>query len=235
MSIEIIYQDEYCICVNKPHDVLVHHSRFSRNNAAEDSLIQLLEQQQGKKYYPVHRLDRRTSGVLILATEKEYVAAFQELFTEQRIQKIYYAVVRGFASEYQLIDSPVKGKDAKAYKEAETEAFLLEKVTLEIPVKPYDTSRYSLVKLLPKTGRMHQLRIHMKKISNPIIGDGKYGDHHHDAMYDEEFGWNNLFLHAGSIAFKHPFTQQEMKLNGSFSNNWQQLFERFNWKNPNKP
>ncbi|MFY0604324.1 MAG: pseudouridine synthase [Flavobacteriaceae bacterium] len=232
MHIEIRYKDAFCICVHKPHDVLVHHSRFSRNNTDEDSLLQLLQTQTGHTYYPVHRLDRRTSGVILLSSKKEYVAAFQQLFTEKKIQKTYYAVVRGFAAEHLVIDSPVKGKDAKEYKEANTEMNLMETVILEIPVKPYDTSRYSLVQLLPKTGRMHQLRIHMKKISNPIIGDGKYGDHRHDAMYVENFGWKNLFLHAGSLAFVHPFSNENLHITAPFSENWIQLFERFKWKNP---
>lgn len=232
MLIEILFEDDHCICVNKPHDVLVHHGKFSRNNADEDSLLQLLEQQHGKKYYPVHRLDRRTSGVILLAKEKEYVSAFQRLFTEERIQKTYYAVVRGYAPEEKYIDSPVKGKDAKEYKDAITELSLLQTISLDIPVGPYDTSRYSLVKLEPKTGRMHQLRIHMKKISHPIIGDGKYGDHRHDAMYRSQFGWKNLFLHAGSLKFKHPFSEELLEIKAPFSENWEALFNHFNWDNP---
>lgn len=232
MKIEILFEDDYCICVSKPHDVLVHHGKFSRNNADEDSLLQLLEQQFEQKYYPIHRLDRRTSGIILLAKQKEDVAAFQKLFTDQEIQKTYYAVVRGYAPEEQYIDSPVKGKDAKEYKDAITTLHLLHTISLDIPVGPYDTSRYSLVKLQPKTGRMHQLRIHMKKISHPIIGDGKYGDHRHDAMYSKQFGWTNLFLHAGSLEFKHPFSQKNMHIVAPFSENWSALFQRFDWENP---
>lgn len=232
MSIPILYEDDYCLCVNKPHDVLVHHGKFSRNNADEQSLLQLLEEQLGAKYYPVHRLDRRTSGVILLAKETSYVADFQQLFTDQHIQKSYYAIVRGFAPEELHIDSPVKGKDAKAYKDAITDLSLLNTVELPIPVGPYETARYSLVQLRPKTGRMHQLRIHMKKISHPIIGDGKYGDHRHDTMYQEQFGWDNLFLHAGSLEFTHPFSKEKLHINAPFSTSWQALFQQFDWNNP---
>lgn len=232
MNIEIIYQDEYCILVNKPNNVLVHHAHHSRNKSDEDSLLQLLKNQLGHKYYPIHRLDRKTSGIILLATKTEFVSKFQELFTQDQIQKTYYGVVRGHAPESRIIDSPVKGRDADVYKEAETHLRLLEKITLEIPVKPYDTSRYSLVELQPKTGRMHQLRIHMSKISHPLINDAKYGDKNHDLMYEAEFGWGNLFLHAGSLTFKHPFTQKELLVKGSFSNDWISLFEKFQWKNP---
>ena len=234
MSLEIIYQDNYCLLVTKPNNVLVHHAHHSRNKIDEVSLIQLIENQFGKRYYPIHRLDRKTSGIILLASKREYVASFQALFTTNEIQKIYYGVVRGFSQEHLIIDSPVKGRDALVYKDAETQLKLLDKIILEIPVKPYKSSRYSLVELKPKTGRMHQLRIHMNKVSTPLINDAKYGDKNHDLMYAEQFGWRNLFLHAGSLEFIHPFTNQKLTLKSSFSEDWIQLFQKFSWKNPLK-
>jgi len=232
MSLEIIYQDSYCLLVTKPNNVLVHHAHHSRNKINEKSLLQLLEDQLATKYYPIHRLDRKTSGIILLASKRSYVASFQSLFTNNQIQKIYFGVVRGFSQEFKIIDSPVKGRDTDVYKEAETHIKLLDKITLDIPVKPYDTSRYSLVELQPKTGRMHQLRIHMNKVSTPLINDAKYGDKNHDIMYGEQFGWKNLFLHAGSLEFTHPFTEEKLILKSSFSEDWIQLFEKFSWKNP---
>ena len=234
MSLEIIYQDNYCLLVTKPNNVLVHHAHHSRNKIDEVSLIQLIENQFGKRYYPIHRLDRKTSGIILLASKREYVASFQALFTNNEIQKIYYGVVRGFSQEHLIIDSPVKGRDALVYKDAETQLKLLDKIILEIPVKPYKSSRYSLVELKPKTGRMHQLRIHMNKVSTPLINDAKYGDKNHDLMYAKEFGWKNLFLHAGSLEFIHPFTNKKLILKSSFSEDWIQLFQEFSWKNPLK-
>jgi len=232
MSLEIIFEDEYILCVNKPNNVLVHHAHLSRNVADEDSLLQLIEAQKALKVYPIHRLDRKTSGIILLAKHKEYVADFQSLFTNNTIQKTYYGVVRGFSPESKIIDSPVKGRDAKVHKDALTKLKTLAKVTLNIPVKPYDSSRYSLVKLLPKTGRMHQLRVHMNKISHPLIGDAKYGDKNHDLMYENQFGFNNLFLHAGQLEFTHPFTNKKKVLKATFSKDWLSLFEKFNWNNP---
>ena len=232
MSLEIIYQDNYCLLVTKPNNVLVHHAHHSRNKIEEESLIQLIENQFGKRYYPIHRLDRKTSGIILLASKREYVASFQALFTNNEIQKIYYGVVRGFSQDNKIINSPVKGRDALVYREAETHLNCLDKIELNIPVKPYDSSRYSLVELRPKTGRMHQLRIHMNKVSTPLINDAKYGDKNHDLMYAKEFGWKNLFLHAGSLEFIHPFTNKKLILKSSFSEDWVQLFQEFSWKNP---
>ena len=234
MSLEIIYQDNYCLLVTKPNNVLVHHAHHSRNKIEEESLIQLIENQFGKRYYPIHRLDRKTSGIILLASKREYVASFQALFTNNEIQKIYYGVVRGFSQDNKIINSPVKGRDALVYREAETHLNCLDKIELNIPVKPYDSSRYSLVELKPKTGRMHQLRIHMNKVSTPLINDAKYGDKNHDLMYAKQFGWKNLFLHAGSLEFIHPFTNQKLTLKSSFSEDWIQLFQKFSWKNPLK-
>ena len=234
MSLEIIYQDNYCLLVTKPNNVLVHHAHHSRNKIEEESLIQLIENQFGKRYYPIHRLDRKTSGIILLASKREYVASFQALFTNNEIQKIYYGVVRGFSQDNKIINSPVKGRDALVYREAENHLNCLDKIELNIPVKPYDSSRYSLVELKPKTGRMHQLRIHMNKVSTPLINDAKYGDKNHDLMYAKEFGWKNLFLHAGSLEFIHPFTNKKLILKSSFSEDWIQLFQEFSWKNPLK-
>ena len=234
MSLEIIFEDEYCICVKKPNNVLVHHAYHSRNVADEKSLLQLLDEQLGGKFYPIHRLDRKTSGIILLAKETHFVSKFQELFTNNTIQKVYYGIVRGHAPEGKIIDSPVKGRDGKVHKEALTHLKTIEKIILEIPVKPYDSSRYSLVELQPKTGRMHQLRVHMNKISHPLIGDAKYGDKNHDMMFDENFGWKNLFLHAGTLEFTHPFTDKELNLKSTFPKDWVSLFKEFDWENPVK-
>ncbi|MDO6599848.1 pseudouridine synthase [Tenacibaculum sp. 1_MG-2023] len=234
MDLEIIFEDEFIICVNKPNNVLVHHARHSRNVADEESLLQLLDAQVGGKFYPIHRLDRKTSGIILLAKETKYVSKFQELFTDNLIDKTYFGIVRGHAPETKIIDSPVKGRDGKVHKEAETHLTTIEKIVLDIPVKPYDSSRYSLVELKPKTGRMHQLRVHANKISHPLIGDPKYGDKNHNVMFEENFSCRNMFLHAGTLEFKHPFSEKQFSLKATFSKDWITLFKVFNWTSPLK-
>ncbi|WP_299052814.1 pseudouridine synthase [uncultured Polaribacter sp.] len=232
MDLEIIFEDNYFIAVNKPNNMLVHHAHHSRNMSHEVSLLKLISESLGLKVYPIHRLDRKTSGIILLAKETGFVSKFQELFTENKIDKNYFGVVRGFSEATKTIDTPVKGKDANIHKEALTHLETLNKVTLDIAVKPYNSSRYSLVKLMPKTGRMHQLRIHTNKISHPLIGDTKYGDKNHDVMFETNFGWKNMFLHAGILVFNHPFTNEKLTLKASFPDDWIALFNEFNWKNP---
>ena len=233
MNLDIIFEDQFIICVNKPNNMVVHHAYHSRNVADETCLLQLIQAEKGIKVYPIHRLDRKTSGIILLAKETTNVSKFQELFTNNEIEKTYYGVVRGFSPESKIIDSPVKGRDASIHKDALTYLKTLEQIVLEIPVKPYDSSRYSLVELKPKTGRMHQLRVHTSKISHPLIGDIKYGDKNHDLMFEENFGWKNMFLHAGHLKFKHPFSEEVLILKANFPKDWISLFEEFTWTNPN--
>ncbi|MBP8792514.1 MAG: pseudouridine synthase [Lutibacter sp.] len=229
MKIEILFEDETIIIVHKPNNVLIHNSYYARN-IKEPTLLDLLFEQLNYLCYPVHRLDRKTSGVLVLAKQKENVSKFQELFNSNEIQKTYLGIVRGFVSDSKLINSPVKNADTNVYKDAETLCEPLQTIELEIPVQPYDKSRYSLVKLTPYTGRMHQLRIHMNKISHPIVGDYKYGDRFHNRMFETNFNCYNMFLHAYELKFKHPITANNITVTTSLPNDWLFIFNKFNWK-----
>ena len=229
MKIPICFEDDYIIAVTKPCNVLVHHSYMARNMDEETTLLDLLQEQYKHKYYPLHRLDRKTSGIILLAKTREHVSVFQDLFLQNKIQKTYFALVRGFAPESGLIDSPVKGRDANVYKEALTTFKKINKIALNIAVHPYESSRYSLVELSPKTGRLHQLRIHLNKISHPIIGDPKYGDRFHNRMFEKEFYCTNMFLHAHKIEFIHPITKLDVSVESRFPSHWLTIFERFNW------
>jgi tRNA pseudouridine65 synthase len=204
---DILFEDDYFVLINKPSNLLVHHSHYARN-IEEESLVELLEAQ-GRKVYPIHRLDRKTSGLIMCAKEKEYVSSFQKLIETNALEKKYLALLRGYVAESGVVDSPVKN-DRGNYKEAETHYRCLHQLELPIPVEPYETARYSVVEFSPKTGRMHQLRIHANKMSHPIIGDPKYGNRHHNHMFIEKFGIDNLFLHASSLKFQHPFTKADL-------------------------
>lgn len=228
--LQVCFEDEYILAINKPNNVLVHHSSMARNQSDEKSLIQLLFDEYQLPFYPIHRLDRKTSGILLFAKQKEYVAPFQELFITNQIQKTYYGLVRGHIAESGKIDTPVKGRDANVHKEALTYFKCLKTIELDIPVHPYDNSRYSLVELSPKTGRLHQLRIHLNKISHPLIGDPKYGDRFHNRMFETELGVSNLFLHAKEIDFVHPFTKEKLIIIADFTIHWNTVAQKFSWQ-----
>ena len=230
-KIEIVFVDDLIIAVNKPNNFLIHQSHYARN-IVEITLLQKLESQLGYPVYPLHRLDRKTSGIIILLKDKSRVAEFQELFSNKTIQKTYYAVVRGFSPERGEINSPVKEDDNGIYKDALTTFETLAQIELPIAVNLHNTSRYSLIKLMPHTGRMHQLRKHMNKINHPIIGDPKYGDRFHNRMFEKEFGSTYLLLHAHQIEFIHPISQHQMNLAADFTDTWKTLLKQFNWEIP---
>jgi tRNA pseudouridine65 synthase len=214
----IIFEDDYYLCINKPNNLLVHHSHYARN-IEEESLMEILKAN-GYNVFPIHRLDRKTSGVLMLAKSKDYVAPFQKMMVQNEVQKVYHALLRGHISESGTIDSPVKNERGN-YKEALTHFRCLKHFALDIPVDPYSSSRYSLVEFTPKTGRMHQLRIHANKISHPIIGDPKHGNRHHNHMFIAEFQNDHLFLHAESLEFVHPFLDTKHLLTAEKAGFWE--------------
>lgn len=222
MQIPVLYEDNECLIVNKPSNILVHHSHYARNIETA-SLIELVRESGFPHASPVHRLDHKTSGTLLLAKEVQHVAAFQELFASDTIRKSYYALLRGHVQESGIIDSPVKNERGN-YKEALTHYRCLEQFELNVVIPPYTTARYSLVEFEPKTGRMHQLRIHANKISHPIIGDPKYGNRHHNHHFQLEWNLPNLFLHAEKLVFRQPFSGELIQCNAPLPEFWEQYF-----------
>lgn len=229
MNIEIVHEDDDIIVVNKPHNLVVYKSYFSRN-IKEKSLLTHLEELCNEKLHIMHRLDRKTGGIIILGKNKETARYFQKLFQNNEIEKTYLAIVRGHSELNGIVDTPIKAEDDKEYKPAFTEYQTLAKIELLIPVGKYDTARYSLIELHPKTGRTHQLRKHMNKINHPIIGDHKYGDRFHNRMFAEKMERTNLFLFASKISFVHPKTKEKLNLTCKPSDAWNTILEKFNYE-----
>ncbi|MBI1837371.1 MAG: pseudouridine synthase [Flavobacteriia bacterium] len=221
MNQKIIFEDKYCFCVNKPNNLLVHHSHFARN-IEEDSLVQILKQHGFETPIPIHRLDRKTSGLILFSKSKEYVKKFQELFDNESIKKKYIALVRGYVLEKMILNSPVKNEKGN-YKDALSELIPIKTIEINIPVQPYNTARYSYIEFYPKTGRTHQLRIHANKISHPIIGDHKHGNRHHNHMFQEVLNLHNLFLHAEELTFMHPLTNENIHLTAPKPDFWNEF------------
>jgi tRNA pseudouridine65 synthase len=184
--------------------------------------MQVLRDQLGRWVYPLHRLDKATSGVLVFALDREIARHMTEIFTDGRVAKSYCAVVRGFTDDSGLIAHPLKEpRDRMAdhrtdpdrpAREAVTEYRRLATVELPHPVGRYATARYSLIAATPRTGRMHQIRRHLKHIFHPVIGDTTYGDGKQNAFFRIRFRCNRLLLHARQIAFMHPLSGQHISI-----------------------
>jgi tRNA pseudouridine65 synthase len=203
---EVLYEDEYCIAVNKIHGLLVHRTNMSTD---KDFLLQRIRNQCGRKVYPLHRLDRPTSGVVLFAFSKEYAAEFFRVFREREVKKTYLALLRGWTDDSGTIDYPLKSSSGKE-QDAMTLYKTLARTEIPVPVGPYEKSRYSLVEVDLKTGRTHQIRRHFAHLRHPVIGDSKYGDGQHNRMFKSEFNSHRLMLAAVELGLTHPFTGGEL-------------------------
>lgn len=236
MELEILYRDDDLIAVNKPAGMLVHRSWLDKHETR--FAMQTLRDQIGQHVFPIHRLDRPTSGVLLFALNSETARLMSEQFEQHLVEKSYLAIVRGYLLEQGRIDYPLKVQldkiadkfsQEKAPQQAVTDYQNLATVELPFSVGKFPTARYSLVQLFPQTGRKHQLRRHLKHLFHPIIGDTNYGDLHQNRAFSAHTGVERLLLHANALRFTTPGRLQKITINAPLDLQWQQLFEQFNW------
>ncbi|MCG9748871.1 tRNA pseudouridine(65) synthase TruC [Vibrio brasiliensis] len=238
--LEIVYQDEYFVAVNKPAGMLVHRSWLDKHET--QFVMQTLRDQIGQHVFPLHRLDRPTSGVLIFALSSEVASQVMPMFANHEMEKTYHAIVRGWILESGRLDYPLKVElDKIADKHASQEKEAQEAITdyqplaqVEIPHSTgrFPTTRYCLMEMKPLTGRKHQLRRHMAHLRHPIVGDTTHGDGKHNKLFREVYDSHRLLLHASSLKFVHPFTQQEIIIEAGLDETWQKLCEEFAWPAP---
>ncbi|WP_394174698.1 tRNA pseudouridine(65) synthase TruC [Thalassotalea litorea] len=238
--LEILYQDDYLVAVNKPAGLFVHRSYLDRHE--KYFALQLVRDQIGQYVYPLHRLDRPTSGVLLFGLSQDVARLMGEQFSDNRIQKTYITMCRGFTPDSGIIDHPLKEKldklgdrfvsEDKPAQQATSEYETLAKASLPVPLGKFPTVRYSLLKLKPKTGRRHQLRRHMAHLRHPMLGDINYGDNKQNPFFGKHFGFRRLMLHAWQLDFIHPITRQKINIRASLDTQWQQVFSALQWQNP---
>ena len=238
--LEIIYQDEYIVAVNKPAGMLVHRSWLDKHET--QFVMQTLRDQIGQHVFPLHRLDRPTSGVLIFALSSEVASQVMPMFANHEMEKTYHAIVRGWILEEGRLDYALKVElDKIADKHASKEKEPQEAVTdykplaqVEVPHSTgrFPTTRYCLMEMKPLTGRKHQLRRHMAHLRHPIVGDTTHGDGKHNKLFRDVYDSHRLLLHASSLTFVHPFTEQTLTIEARVDETWQKLCEEFNWSMP---
>lgn len=228
-ELEILYQSGELVAVNKPHGLLVHRSTIASD--ASEFAVQLLRDQLGQRVYPVHRLDRKTGGVLLFALDETMNSMMQQQFADGQVEKTYLAIVRGYTPDELDIDYPLRVDERSAgsanakvgtVQDAFTRLKTLRRTEIPLPFGKHATSRYSLVELTPTTGRLHQLRKHMAHIFHPIIGDRPHGCNKQNRLFKEQFGLETMLLHAQRIRFRHPLTGEELTITAP----WQAEFSR---------
>jgi tRNA pseudouridine65 synthase len=220
--LEILYQDEFIVAINKPHGLLVHQSPIARD--AEEFALQLLRNQLQKTVYPSHRLDRKTSGVLVFALDKATDSIMQQKFQNREVEKKYLALLRGYAPKEMTIDYALKN-DNEVLQDAVTYFKTLEYFDLDVPFGKHKTSRYTLVEAIPETGRMHQLRKHFAHIFHPIIGDRPHGCNKQNKFWLDNFQMNTMLLHASELTFHHPYSQEEITIKADISDEFQRVLQ----------
>lgn len=235
MLLSIIYQDEYVVAINKPSGLLVHRSMLDKHET--QFAMQLLRDQIGQHVFPVHRLDRPTSGVLVFALSSDVAKALGEQFVSQNILKTYLAIVRGHITQDGRIDYALKEKldkiadkmvkQDKPAQEALTVFNRLDMFELPFAVSKYPSARYSLVCLTPKTGRKHQLRRHLAHINHPIVGDTAHGDGKHNKFVRQQFDFNQLALTCKSMTLTHPVFGSPLVLRCDLDKNIFDLLEKW--------
>jgi len=177
----ILHRDARCVAVDKPSGVATH--RGWSDDA--DPLLQQVRDAVNAYVYPIHRLDRGASGIVLFALDKDAARTFSDAWSQA--DKRYLAITRGHPPPNVVIDHAIDGKPART----------------EIWTR--DTfGRYALVEARPHTGRLHQIRRHLKHISCPLIGDVRYGKGEHNRIFREQFALHRLALHCTSLRVPHP-------------------------------
>lgn len=225
MQLTILFQDAHYVAIDKPAGLLVHRSPISRDRVFA---LQTLRDQIGRRVYPVHRLDRATSGVLVFGLTAEAARRLVAQFERHEVGKRYLAVARGWVDEAGLIDHPVADDEGNAVAQpARTHYRRLAGVELPFAVDRYPTSRYSLVDVTPETGRRQQIRKHFKHISHHLIGDTTHGNGRHNRFFREQFGIQRLLLMAQRLSFTHPFHDRPVDIHAPPDDAWLRIAEIF--------
>lgn len=209
----VLWRDEHLVAVHKPAGWLVHRTGLDAHETR--FVVQTLRDQLGQHVFPVHRLDKGTSGVLVMGLNPIAARALTAMFETRQVSKRYIAMVRGWTPRQWSVDHALKPDDAPEDAPAQpalTAFRRLATLSLPIPVDRYPTTRASLVEAWPETGRRHQIRRHLKHVAHPIIGDATHGKGPINRWWAQHLGAQRLWLHALALSLPHPVSGQMLSL-----------------------
>ena len=230
---ELLYKDEYLIAVNKPAGVAVHPTALDRSGS--QTLLHLVRDHIERPIFPVHRLDRSVSGILVFALDRVTARGLAERFASYTVEKTYLAVVRGYTEEEGVVDYPLTEEwpawvNRPSREQAAVTAYQRLAVReLPVAVSTFPTTRYSLVSVTPQTGRRHQIRRHLAHLRHPIIGDVKHGEGRHNRFFRERFGCHRMLLAAMELSFVHPVHHQHLTLTARLDAAFQHVIDELGW------
>lgn len=222
MELEIVFKDDYIVAINKPHGLLVHRSPIAAD--ASEFALQILRDQLGQRVYPAHRIDRKTSGILLFALHKELLPSLGNQFANRVAHKEYLAILRGWLPDSGEIDYALF-TDSGTLQEAQTHYKCLGRSELPFPSGTNVSSRYSLALAKPQTGRMHQLRKHFKHIFHPIIGDRPHGCSKQNKIFLERYQMSSMLLHAHRLQIIHPVSNALLQIEAIPSSEFMRMLD----------
>ena len=185
----ILHRDTRCVAVNKPSGLSTHRGW----DDSDDALLQRVRDEVGMYVYPIHRIDRGASGIVLFALDKPAARAFTDAWMGGEADKRYLAITRGHPPDHVVLDHPIPRAPGEDRVAAMTEIWRHETF-----------GRYALVEARPHTGRLHQIRRHLKHLACPLIGDVRYGKGEHNRIFRTQHGLHRLALHATKLTVPHP-------------------------------
>jgi tRNA pseudouridine65 synthase len=217
LTLTLIYEDEHLVAIDKPPGLLVHRTQLAAGE--ELAALQLLRDQLGRTVWPVHRLDRGTSGVLLFALSAEVASQLGAMFEQGQMDKRYLALVRGWpVADEGLIDHPLARDPelpsaGQTMLEAQTRYRVLQRMTWPLVTDArFPSTRVALLQAEPLQGRRHQIRRHLKHIAHPILGDATHGKGPLNRAVAAHLGVHRLWLHAQRLTLTHPVSGVSLKL-----------------------
>jgi tRNA pseudouridine65 synthase len=226
MIIPVLYQDDHYVVINKPPAILVHLTRLSEDKI---SIVQVIRAQLDiPTIVPVHRLDRATSGVLVLAKSTQAASWLGERLMQKTWEKKYYAIVRGFAPDAMTIDYPLTDPETGKYEPQEAITHFTKLGQNEIPWAiglRYATTRVSLVEAEPETGRRQQIRKHFSHLRHPIMNDSQHGDVKYAAWFRQHLGLTRMLLHAHRLTFPHPDLAEPLTIHAPLDSEFERALD----------
>jgi len=209
-ALDVLYTDDALAVVDKPAGLMVHDSALARGET--DFAADRLREQFGRQVFLVHRLDRATSGCLLLAFDRETASQLGRVLMSRDVEKTYWAICRGWTDEAFEIDYPLDGGPGKPQKKPALTRFRrLATCEIDMPSAQFPTSRYSWLEVRLETGRFRQIRRHLKHVSHHLIGDTSHGDGRHNRAFRMR-GIHRMLLHARELAFTHPASGERLRV-----------------------
>ncbi len=230
-TLAVIYQDSDIVVVDKPPAMLTHSNSFDRTSP---TVLAVMGSRMGQSVKTVHRLDRMTTGVMVLALTKEAAGNLSEQFRLRSVEKRYIAIVRGHLDEQGRIESQMSDARSPEDRLAITDYRCIAHGKVSKQLGRYGEGWFSLAELQLLTGRSHQARRHLHRINHPIIGDRKHGDKAYNLWAEQKIGERHLYLRAREIRFTHPVTGKRLGVTVGLPNQWLRLFELVKIKPPGR-